>query len=375
MLINIDDMRKVVHQLREKEQADLIVVISHMGLPLDIKAASCMEGIDIILSGHSHDRIDKPIRQNNTWIVQSGASASFLGRIDISFENGKITHIRHQLIPLYADEYEEDPEFSRLIREIKQPYETLLREEIGKLKTPLHRMFLNETPMDRLITDAYLYAIDADIALSHGWRYGAPILPGSHNCGRFISNHTDEPGIVYTRTGRAIHSLKPLKRTWSKSFPRTRFRKVDMCCELPVSSWLINHITPKDGESNIFSFKINRLNRMPYTELSVPANKSSGNISPSKSIWEVHAHEAIRHFFQAHQTIEIHDTPRIFMFSSDVHKPRQPYSLDQSSSSVTSTLPVTASLNISDKFWSSSEMSHICASLAAADCSIVTAVI
>lgn len=310
--LNIDDMRKVVHQLREKERADLIVVISHMGLPLDIKAASCMEGIDIILSGHSHDRIDKPIRQNNTWIVQSGASTSFLGRIDISFENGKITHIRHQLIPLYADEYEEDPEFSRLIREIKQPYETLLREEIGKLKTPLHRMFLNETPMDRLITDAYLYAIDADIALSHGWRYGAPILPGVITVEDLYQIIPTNPELFTLELeGRFI--LEAFETNLEQVFSPDPFQQKGGYV-LRTSGVIMAYkpYNPKGRRIEHFLVQNKPLKQDAIYRIVSAGEQILGQYQSVKKHLGIHAHDAIRHFFQAHQTIEIHDTPRIF---------------------------------------------------------------
>ncbi|TLS52816.1 bifunctional metallophosphatase/5'-nucleotidase [Paenibacillus antri] len=176
--LGIEELTATVHRLKTEERADLIIVASHMGLPLDVKLASQVGGIDILLSGHSHDRLDRPIIQNGCVIIQSGASASFLGRLDVTVEYGKVTNFKHTFLPLYAEDYEEDVEIKAMIEESLLPFRDRLSEPIGAIKTPLHRMTLQEAPMDRLITDAYLAYTEADVAFSHGWRYGAPVLPG-----------------------------------------------------------------------------------------------------------------------------------------------------------------------------------------------------
>ncbi|WP_082423208.1 bifunctional metallophosphatase/5'-nucleotidase [Paenibacillus dakarensis] len=176
--LGVEELPAVIQKLKAEERADLIILVSHMGLPLDVKLASQIEGIDIILSGHSHDRLNRPIVQNGCVIIQSGASASFLGKLDVTVEEGKITNFTHELIPIYADQYEEDAEIKSMIDEALLPFRDPLSESIGTIRTPLHRMTLQEAPMDRLITDAYLAQTDADVSFSHGWRYGAPVLPG-----------------------------------------------------------------------------------------------------------------------------------------------------------------------------------------------------
>ncbi|MEC0242389.1 bifunctional UDP-sugar hydrolase/5'-nucleotidase [Paenibacillus dokdonensis] len=173
------ELTTLIPRLRAEEHVDLIVVLSHMGLPLDIKLASLVPGIDILLSGHSHDRIERPIVTNGTFIVQSGANGSFIGRIDLEYDGTRITEIRHELVTLFEDEYASDPETADIIQRIISPYADILSPAAGKLMTPLHRMTLNEAPMDRLITDAYKHATGADVTFSHGWRYGAPVLPGT----------------------------------------------------------------------------------------------------------------------------------------------------------------------------------------------------
>lgn len=172
----VEEVSKAVEALQE--QVNVIVLLSHMGLPLDVKLVSLVDGIDIVLSGHSHDRVHEPIIQNDTYIVQAGSSSSFLGRLDIDFENGAILDIQYELIVI-DEHFEEDQEIKRLIEELVFEYEKERASIAGETKTLLHRMTLEEAPMDKLITDAYLSSFECDAAFSHGWRYGHPIAPGS----------------------------------------------------------------------------------------------------------------------------------------------------------------------------------------------------
>ncbi|MGG5253205.1 bifunctional metallophosphatase/5'-nucleotidase [Neobacillus sp. SM06] len=173
----INQLPNIIQQLKA-ESVDVIILISHMGLPLDVKLASLVSGIDVILSGHSHDRVMKPIVENQTVIVQAGSSSSFVGRLDIGLENSHIAAMNYQLVPLESEDYQGDGEISSLTASILAPYESMQENRIGATKTLLHRGTLNEAPMDKLITEAYLHQYEADLAFSHGWRYGTPIPPG-----------------------------------------------------------------------------------------------------------------------------------------------------------------------------------------------------
>lgn len=173
----LEEVQEIVEKL-QAEKVDLIILLSHMGLPLDIKIASLVQGIDLILSGHSHDRVSKPLAQGDTLIIQSGASSSFIGHLDLTIENGSIVNVKHELIPLYEEAYQEDGEVKEAVESILTPYFPFMEEQVGTTDHILHRMTLNEAPMDHLITDAYLHAYEADLAFSHGWRYAAPIPAG-----------------------------------------------------------------------------------------------------------------------------------------------------------------------------------------------------
>jgi len=176
--LGLEVLPKYIDHLKSKEKVDLIILVEHIGLPLSQKLATMVSGIDVILSGHSHDRIRRPIKINNTLIIQSGSHASFLGQLDLKIMNGRIIDYEHQLIPLFVDQFGEDPETAELVNQAVVPYKEMGQTVVGKTAIPLHRMFLLEAPMDQLITDAYMHYMQADITFSHGWRYGVPVLPG-----------------------------------------------------------------------------------------------------------------------------------------------------------------------------------------------------
>ncbi|HSI67855.1 MAG TPA: bifunctional metallophosphatase/5'-nucleotidase [Planococcus sp. (in: firmicutes)] len=171
----VEKVRQSVEAL--EGQADVVVLLSHMGLPLDVKLVSMVEGIDIVLSGHSHDRIKDPIIENGTYIVQAGSSSSFLGRLDVEFENGAIRDVQYELIEM-EEQLEEDEEIKGMVDELVSLYQEERTAVIGETETALHRMTLEEAPMDKLITDAYMAAFEGSAAFSHGWRYGHPIVAG-----------------------------------------------------------------------------------------------------------------------------------------------------------------------------------------------------
>lgn len=171
----MEEVRQSVEAL--KGQVDAIVLLSHMGLPLDVKLVSLVDGIDIVHSGHSHDRITTPIIENGAYIVQVGSSSSFLGRLDVEVENGAISDVHYELIEM-DESFEEDEEIKGLVDEVLARYKKERSAVIGETETVLHRMTLEEAPMDKLITDAYLAAFGSSAAFSHGWRYGHPIAAG-----------------------------------------------------------------------------------------------------------------------------------------------------------------------------------------------------
>lgn len=166
-----------IRTLRERERVELVVVLSHLGFPQDVKLAADVAGIDVLLSGHTHNRMDRPLIVNGATIIQSGCHGSFVGRLDVELDGGQIGAIHHQLIQV-DDSIPADPDMERLIEDIVSPHRPMLSEVVGQTATALNRNTFLESTMDNFLLQAIAEAADTRIAFSNGWRYGAPIPPG-----------------------------------------------------------------------------------------------------------------------------------------------------------------------------------------------------
>jgi S-sulfosulfanyl-L-cysteine sulfohydrolase len=171
------DLPQTVQALREREKAHLVVLLSHLGYPQDLQLAADVPGIDVILSGHTHNRLADPIRQGQTLIIQSGSHGSFLGRLDLLMENGKAAGYDHHLYEV-EEAVKPDEEMDELVKNAWHPFEEELSEVVGSTISPLDRGSSLESTMDNLLLDAIAEAAGTRLAFSNGWRYGGPILPG-----------------------------------------------------------------------------------------------------------------------------------------------------------------------------------------------------
>lgn len=174
-----DELPGEIRRLREEEHVGLIVVLSHLGFPQDCQLAEDVDGIDVLLSGHTHNRTWRPATVNGTTIIQSGCHGSFVGRLDLEVTgNGASVGVtRHALVPMDAS-VEPDPEMQALVDEIYAPHRERLGEVVGRTETVLHRYATLEAPMDNLLLDAISEAAGRRVAFSNGWRYGAPVPIG-----------------------------------------------------------------------------------------------------------------------------------------------------------------------------------------------------
>lgn len=166
-----------IEEVREKG-AELIVVLSHMGFPQDVEILRKVPGIDVCLSGHTHNRLHEAKKIKDTWIIQSGSHGSFLGRLDLTLEDRKIVHVDHALLDV-SEDLPEDPETRALMEEVMAPHRSFLDTPVGETKVLLHRGTSLESPMDNLLLSALLHETGAEVAFSNGWRYGVPIEPGT----------------------------------------------------------------------------------------------------------------------------------------------------------------------------------------------------
>ena len=171
------ELPEVIKKLRENERVDLIIVLSHLGYPQDLKLAQQIKVIDILLSGHTHNRLYNAVQDNGTIIMQSGCHGSFIGKLDLEVEEGKIVNIRHELLNI-DQTIEEDKEVELIINNLMISHREMLNTVIGYTQTSLNRYRVLETTMDNLLLQSIADASGLPLAFSNGWRYGAPIPPG-----------------------------------------------------------------------------------------------------------------------------------------------------------------------------------------------------
>ncbi len=175
--IREENMQKIVDEVRSKK-VDIVIVISHNGMDVDKKLVSRVKGIDVILGGHTHDGVPKPVVVGNTLVIGSGCYGKFLSRLDLEVKGKRITDYSYRLIPVMSEMIDPDPEMSKLIDDIRRPYKDKLEEVVGYTEDILYRRGNLDGTFDELICDALVEHYGVDFAFSPGFRWGRTVLPG-----------------------------------------------------------------------------------------------------------------------------------------------------------------------------------------------------
>jgi len=175
--IRDENMAEMVAQVRAAG-AECVVVLSHNGFDVDKKMASVVPGIDVILSGHTHDALPEAALVGQTIIVPSGSNGKFVSRVDLDIRDGQMMGYRTKLIPIFSDVITPDPETRAVIDAERAPFEAEMSEVIGQTDSLLYRRGNFNGTWDDLICDALLSERDAEIALSPGVRWGPSLIPG-----------------------------------------------------------------------------------------------------------------------------------------------------------------------------------------------------
>jgi sulfur-oxidizing protein SoxB len=170
-------VRERVEKLR-KSKVDLVALLSRNAFDIDRKMASRVSGIDVILSGHTHDALPRAVEVGKTLIVASGSHGKFLSRLDLDVKNRRVAGYRFKLIPVLSDAITPDPEMAALVNKVRAPFEKDITRVLGRTKGALYRRGNLNGTFDDLICQALLEERDAQIALSPGFRWGATLLPG-----------------------------------------------------------------------------------------------------------------------------------------------------------------------------------------------------
>ncbi|HTO33946.1 MAG TPA: thiosulfohydrolase SoxB, partial [Pararhizobium sp.] len=158
--------------------ADIIVLLSHNGFDVDRALAERVSGIDIILTGHTHDAIPEPVIVGKTLVIASGSHGKFVSRLDLDVRDGALKGYRHRLIPVFSDVITPDPDMAKLVADIRAPYQAELSRELATCESLLYRRGNFNGTFDDLICQALMDVREADIALSPGFRWGTSVLPG-----------------------------------------------------------------------------------------------------------------------------------------------------------------------------------------------------
>jgi sulfur-oxidizing protein SoxB len=179
--IQDDNMQKMVDEVRGKG-AQVVVVLSHNGMDVDLKMASRVRGIDAILGGHTHDGVPQPSLVKNaggtTLVTNAGSNGKFLAVLDFDVKGGKPVDFRYKLLPVFSNLLPADPEMTSFIQKVRAPYEGKLNEKLAATEGLLYRRGNFNGTFDQLILDAMLAVKGAEIGFSPGFRWGTSLLPG-----------------------------------------------------------------------------------------------------------------------------------------------------------------------------------------------------
>ncbi len=232
-----EELPNYITHLRDKERVDLIIVLSHLGYPQDLKLVSEIDGIDVLLSGHTHNRLYQPVVVNRTVIIQSGSHASFLGKLDLKIVNNRVKTFRHKLISI-EEITTPNPAIQDMITGIlSQSERSMLDTIVGQTRSTLARWRSLESTMDNILLQACQDASGTDLAFSNGWRFGAPIPPGNVTMNDLYNIIPNNPPIsVCEITGKELWQMMEdnLENTYSRDPYRQLGGYVKRCLGLTI---------------------------------------------------------------------------------------------------------------------------------------------
>ncbi len=211
--IQEESLQKVVEETRAKG-AQAVVLLSHNGMDVDLKLASRVTGIDVILGGHTHDAVPDPVavknRAGTTLVTNAGSNGKFLAVLDLDVRGGSVRNIQYRLLPVFSDLLKPDPEMADLIRRVRAPYEQKLAEKLAVTEGLLYRRGNFSGTFDQLILDALMEVKGTEIAFSPGFRWGTALLPGQDIT---LEHLMEQTAITYPHvtvnemTGEAIRNI------------------------------------------------------------------------------------------------------------------------------------------------------------------------
>ena len=180
--IQEENLQLTIDEARGKG-AQVVVLLSHNGMDVDLKLASRVSGLDAILGGHTHDGIPAPVpvknRGGTTLVTNAGSNGKFLGVLDFDVKAGKVASFHYKLLPVFSNLLAADQDMAALLQKHRAPYESRLTEKLATTDGLLYRRGNFNGSFDQLLLDALMKEKDAPIAFSPGFRWGTSLLPGS----------------------------------------------------------------------------------------------------------------------------------------------------------------------------------------------------
>ncbi|MCW8891102.1 MAG: thiosulfohydrolase SoxB [Sedimenticola sp.] len=210
--IQDERMQAMVDRVRANEKPDLVVVLSHNGMDVDLKMAAQVTGIDVIFGGHTHDGMPAPTLVENssgkTLVTNAGSNGKFLGVMDLDVRNGKLQGYQYRLVPIFSNLLPADPAMQAYIDQVRSPFKAQLEEPLALAEETLYRRGNFNGTFDQVICDALNKVNDAQISLSPGFRWGTTVIPGQTIT---MENVMDQTCITYPETYRREMSGADIK--------------------------------------------------------------------------------------------------------------------------------------------------------------------
>lgn len=305
--LGVDELPSEIRRLREDEGVEVVVVLSHLGFSQACQLVQDVDGIDVFLSGHTHNRLTKPASIGETTLIQSGCHGSFVGRLDLEVEGegtgAKVRVARHQLVPM-DDSVEPDAEMQALVDEIYAPHRERLAKVVGRTGTVLHRYANLEATMDTLLLDAVAHASGRSVCFSNGWRYGAPVPAGEvtvNDLWNIIP--TNPPVSVCEMTGAEMWEMMEanLQRTFARNPYEQMGGFVKRCRGINVYAKIEN---PPGQRIESFFVEGEPLDReASYDVAFVTSQGVPERYGKDRRDLDVSAIDALRQYFGAHDEV------------------------------------------------------------------------
>jgi 5'-nucleotidase len=235
------ELPKYIEQVKT-EGADIIILLSHNGFPQDVQLLEKVQGIDICLSAHTHNRLYETVMINDCIVIQAGCHGAFVGYLELEIEERKISGHRYKLITV-DNTIAPVLQIEKAVASIMKPYQSLKTEVVGHTIDILHRYNTLNSTMDDLLLSAIKMAGSAEVAFSNGWRYGAPIPTGPISKWDLYNIIPMNPVVSTVQiTGEEIKEMleENLERTFSKDAMKQMGGYVKRCLGIAVKMRIEN---------------------------------------------------------------------------------------------------------------------------------------